>query len=117
MPVCRDSFVMIILPGQHSYVIGGYITNGRISDTVYVLDRLANMWTQRASMPQSLVGHNAVALDTDTVLVCGGGNDSVVNSACYSYNETINAWTVSKPLNTARNGHGMTIYAGNAFLM
>jgi N-acetylneuraminic acid mutarotase len=104
-------FPMIILRGR-PYVFGGGDDSSTLN-TVYTFDT-SNVWSARTPMERTLEGHTAVALNTDTALVCGGANDDgpTLQSACYSYATASDAWSQAAQLNTARNCHGMTVYKG-----
>jgi len=102
------NFAMVTLDGR-PYVFGG-VNSTQTFNTVYTFD--ANMWTARTPMRVALHAHSAVALGTDTALVCGGttSGGSSVQSACYSYAALKDVWTSAAQLNTARAGHGMCVY-------
>jgi hypothetical protein len=109
LPVAIGYFPMITLRGR-PYVFGGY--NGNIFNTVYTFDT-SNVWSARTPMELALWGHTAVALDTNTALVCGGCNASNVDqSACFSYAAASDTWSAAAQLNTARDSHGMAVYKG-----
>jgi len=114
LPLAIAGFPMITLHGR-PFVCGGSNDSRILSSTVYTFDT-SGVWSARASMPVGLLWHNAVANDTlDTALVCGGQtelDDSSVQSACYTYSFTANAWTPAASLNTARASHGMAVYKG-----
>jgi len=117
LPLAIEFFPMITLHGR-PFVFGGCTEDNndgcnRVSNTVYTFDT-SGVWSARASLPVGLHFHTAVANDTlDTALVCGGLTGALyVQSACYTYSLTANAWTQAASLNTARYGHGMAVYKG-----
>jgi len=63
-----------------------------------------------------LGGHAAVALDTNTALVCGGDNHGAAQSACFKYVAASDAWSAAPQLNTARYYHGMTVLKGRVLV-
>src|SRR5205823_6104254 len=71
-----------------------------------------NVWSARTPMERALADHTAVALDTNTALVCGGDNGSALQSACFSYAAASDKWSAAAQLNTARFTHGMAVYKG-----
>jgi hypothetical protein len=127
LPVAMSRFPMITLHTR-PYVFGG-LTGGFRSvkqsisvlpiyfrttvNTVYTFGT-SNAWAARTPMEQAVYGHTAVALDTNTALVCGGSQrlgGSAVQS-CFSYAATENVWSPAVQMNTARMGHGMAVYKG-----
>ncbi len=102
---------MLTLHNQ-PYVIAG-LNNSAVFNTVYSFDLVAGVWTECAPMPKPLFNHRAVALDRDNALVCEGMNETLATQfACYLYNATQDAWTVSMSMNTTRKELGMTVYRG-----
>jgi hypothetical protein len=109
MPVAMNEFPMITLRTR-PYVFGGS-ASGIAVDTVYTFDT-SNEWATRTPMERSVYSHTAVALDTNTALVCGGHDGSAVLSACSSYAATEDVWSPAAQLITARFRHGMAAYKG-----
>jgi hypothetical protein len=66
-------------------------------------------------MQQAVYYHSAVALDTNTALVCGGMY-TTAQSQCFSYAAEADVWSPAAQMNTARYGHGMAVYKG-AFVL
>ena len=110
LPVAMDSFPMITLHTR-PYVFGGW-TGSVVVNTVYTFDT-SNAWATRTPMERAVTDHTAVALDTNTALVCGGSNGSEVLSACFSYAATKDVWSPSAQMNAARYRHGMAVYKGS----
>jgi hypothetical protein len=76
------------------------------------------VWNDRASMPNAVSDHSAVAMSAapsvTLALVCGGvAIDGSVMSTCFTYSSTENSWTTAQAMNVAREGHGMVVYKGN----
>lgn len=92
LPIAMSDFPMITLHSDgRPYVFGGLITNNIPLNTVYTFDT-TNAWIPRTPMARTLWNHNAVALDTNTALVCGGltiFNPSSAISQCYAYTISI----------------------------
>jgi hypothetical protein len=112
LPVVLYSFAMITLLTR-PFVFGGAATSGGVVNTVYTLDTL-NTWATRTPMERAVFALAAVALDTNTALVCGGTDGSTNGSvsACSSYAATKNVWSPAAQMITARHGHGMAVYKG-----
>ena len=108
LPVAMSSFPMITLHTR-PYVFGGQAGDYRVN-TVFTLD-ISNAWATRTSMKQAVSEHTAVALDTNTALVCGGLG-SGVQSACFSYAAKEDVWSPAAQMITARHDHGMAVYKG-----
>jgi hypothetical protein len=119
LPDVMNKFTMITLHTR-PYVFGGN-AGGFLLNTVYTLDT-SNVWTARTPMIFAVYSHTAVALATNTALVCGGWvwgmgwRDSThptpALSACSSYSATNDVWSPAAQMNTARYGHGMAVYKG-----
>ncbi|CAM6004282.1 unnamed protein product [Sphagnum balticum] len=107
LPVALTSFPMITLHTR-PYVFGGHAGSVEVN-TVYTLDT-SNAWATRAPMEEAVNSHTAVALDTNTALVCGGYNGSAIQSACSSYAATEDVWSPAAQMITARWAHGMAVY-------
>ncbi|CAM6004286.1 unnamed protein product [Sphagnum balticum] len=111
LPVAMFRFSMIALHTR-PYVFGGKAGGDVILNIVYTFDT-SNTWSTRTPIERAVFDHTAVALDTNTALVCGGTNDgSVVFSACYSYAAKEDVWSPAAPMITARRMHGMAVYNG-----
>ncbi|CAM6004277.1 unnamed protein product [Sphagnum balticum] len=110
LPVAMDEFPMITL-NTRPYVFGGDAGNYVSVNTVYTFDTF-NEWDTRTPMQQAVRSHTAVALDTNTALVCGGshGNAGPALSACFSYAATEDVWSPAAQMITARFGHGTAVY-------
>jgi hypothetical protein len=110
LPVVIAYPIMLTLAGR-PFVFGGFNEDNGTLDTVYSYDTSA--WTNRASMPEQLWQHNAVATGAvgglPAALVCGNSPASV---ACYSYSVTTDVWTTAMPMNVPRSTQGMTLYKG-----
>ena len=109
LPVALAYFPMITLLTR-PYVFGGQTSSG-VVNTVYTFDR-ANAWATRTPMERAVFAHTAVALDTNTTLVCGGISNSGVQSACFSYAAAKDVWSPAAQMITARYEHGMAVYKG-----
>jgi N-acetylneuraminic acid mutarotase len=109
LPVAMSQFSMITLQTR-PYVFGG-TTISSILNTVYTFDT-SKAWTTRTPMKQAVASHTAVAVDTNTALVCGGTNGSAAQSACFNYAATENIWSPAAQMITPRIGHGMVVYKG-----
>jgi hypothetical protein len=110
LPVVLAYFPMTTLHTR-PYVFGGYAKNmPGIVNTVYTFDT-SNAWATRKPMQQAVRESTAVALDTNTALVCGGSGLGVL-SACFSYAATEDVWSPAAPMITARCMHGMAVYKG-----
>ena len=108
LPVAMFYFRMITLHTR-PYVFGGRtLCSHSIVNTVYTFDTF-NAWATRTPMQRAVGGHTAVALDTNTALVCGGGNSSAMLSACSSYAATEDVWSPAAQMITARYSHGMAV--------
>ena len=88
LPVALSRFAMITMNNNRPYVLGGQNgDSGAAVYTVYTYDTL-NAWTQKAHMQWPLFDHTAVALDTNTAMVCGGRTivkPSSTQSLCSTY--------------------------------
>jgi hypothetical protein len=85
LPMTIGYFAMITLQYYRPYVFSGWDGNRTVLNTVYAYD-IQNSWTPRAPMQRPVWAHTAVALDTDTAMVCGGRNSNgAVQSQCYTY--------------------------------
>lgn len=118
LPTALGGHVMLTLSHQHRpYIFGGLNVNLSALADVFEFDPSAGVWSPRAPMPRALFNHRAVALDDGHLwaLVCGGlmmtANDSV-RAECYAYNVGFDTWVHRPKLNTARWGHGMSVYKG-----
>jgi hypothetical protein len=109
MPVAINHFPLITLRSR-PYVFGGW-NGSSILNTVYTFNT-SNVWSALTPMEQPLGGHAAVALDTNTAVVCGGDKYGVAQSACFTYAAASDAWSAAPHLNTGRYYHGMAVYKG-----
>ncbi len=107
LPVAMVEFPMITLHTR-PYVFGGAVAGAGRVNTVYTFDT-SDAWVTRTPMERAVGGHTAVALDTNTALVCGGIGSG---SACFSYAATKDAWSPAAQMNSERVGHGMAVYKG-----
>jgi hypothetical protein len=76
LPVGMSVFPMITLHTR-PYVFGGNGGNVLLN-TVYTFDA-SNVWATRTLMERAVYFHTAVALDTNTALVCGGNTNVVLH--------------------------------------
>ncbi|CAM6000662.1 unnamed protein product [Sphagnum balticum] len=110
LPVALRSFAMLTLGQSGVFVFGGWNGTSQVN-TVYAFVDTTRTWHACAPMPQALSAHAVVLLNDGTAMVCGGKNNAGrVQSACYSYNATADEWTSTSSMNTARYGHGMSVY-------
>jgi hypothetical protein len=107
LPVALNSFAMITLQTR-PYVFGG-VAGRSDTSTVYTLNT-SNAWATQTPMKRAVSEHTAVALDTNTALVCGGISESGVQSACFSYAAAEDVWSPAAQMNIARGAHGMAVY-------
>jgi hypothetical protein len=87
LPMAIAALPMITLNNNQPYVFGGQDMNYNVLNTVYSFDT-TNAWTLRTPMVQPLKYHTAVAIDTNTAMVCGGvatNNFNSTQSQCYKY--------------------------------
>jgi hypothetical protein len=87
LPKAIAAFAMITLHDSQPYVFGGLNSSFTAFNTVYTFDT-TDAWTPRTPMQQPLQSHTAVALDTNTAMVCGGlttKNISSTQSQCSKY--------------------------------
>ncbi len=92
LPMEIINFAMITLHDSRPYVFGG-VNSSTILNTVYTFDATNAKWTPRAPMQRPLWRHTAVAFNTNTAMVCGGGTTSnAVQSQCYKYTTCICGW-------------------------
>ena len=110
LPVAMSSFPMITLHTR-PYVFGGFVPGVSLVNTVYTFDT-SNAWATRTPMQRAVRDHTAVALDTNTALVCGGWDGLSVQATCYSYSVTKDVWSPAAQMITARYWHGMAVYKG-----
>ena len=88
LPMAIVGLAMITLHDSGPYVFGGF-NYPTILNTVYTFDA-TNAWTPRTPMPRLLNFHTAVALDTNTAMVCGGLTTNItIQSQCYKYTACI----------------------------
>jgi hypothetical protein len=116
LPTQLGGHVMLTVTNHHRpYIFGGLNVNLSVLADVITFDASMGVWSRRAPMPRALFNHRAVALGDGHlwVLVCGGlnGSDSV-RAECYEYNISFDTWLRAASLNTARWGHGMSVYKG-----
>ena len=78
------SGVMVNFPAKDGKVVqfGGEVANAETSP-----------WTQKASAPEALAGHSAVAINGKMYVFGGNGNSAYSSSSLYEYNPTTNTWT------------------------
>lgn len=91
LPVAIGYVAMITLHDGRPYVFGGCNSSYAVFNTVYTFDT-TNAWTPRTPMQQALYQHTAVALNTNTAMVCGGktmDDSNSTQSQCYKYTTCI----------------------------
>jgi hypothetical protein len=79
---------------------------------------VANAWVSTASMTTARVAHTATLLSNGTVLVAGGGNNSISSLASAEiYDPVADAWTVTGSMSTARAEHTATLLTNGTVLV
>lgn len=92
------------------YVMGGSGASGTYSDC-WVLDPVANTWTQKANMPGPRIYSAAVTYHDSLIFVIGGSTDGAVaaDKLVYEYNIAANRWKTQTPKPTASGWHMVNV--------
>ncbi len=102
MPTARQELATAVLDGN-IFVIGGYDTAGRSTNTVEVYHPATNTWTTAQPIPVSN-NHNSAAVAAGRLYSFGG-----VSPATYAYDPARDSWS---PVATMNFQHGDTAAVG-----
>jgi hypothetical protein len=103
-------YAMVTLNGS-AYVIGGYSATTNTVATVYMWNGV-NAWVTKSSLPEPRDSHNAVVLNGDTALVCGGEVGGLTSSTCRVYTASTNTWTTASTMAQPRRYFGLVMSDG-----
>lgn len=102
MPFARQEMPTAVLQGK-IYVIGGYDSAGRSTNTVQVYNPVANSWTMAQGIPLAN-NHCGAAVAAGKLYTFGG-----LSNQTFVYNSDANAWVAVAPM---RYQHGNTAAVG-----
>ncbi|XP_054160939.1 kelch-like protein 17 [Oppia nitens] len=108
MSTTRSDFGLVSLDSK-LYAMGGYNSKAR-DNSVETYDTQTNTWKSVSSM-NILRNEFDSAVISNTIYVCGGGNDKYFKS-CEYYSLNINKWHLTTPMNVERCGLGLVSHEG-----
>ncbi len=104
--------------GRFLYVIGGRSRNGSYVDRSNVLrydTESVGRWEEMTPLKTKRYGAASVVRQTDegnaTIVVCGGGNPSILSS-CESYDISTNSWATFPSMRRPRLAFGLVEWKG-----
>jgi N-acetylneuraminic acid mutarotase len=103
---------------------GGYNDQGSVFTSAELYSAQTAMWTSAGAMANPRYQHTASLLGNGTVLVAGGSNAIIGTCTCTTflaaaelYNPTLNTWSSTGSLATARYGHSATVLPNGSVLV
>lgn len=112
----RRDYTTTLLPNGKVLVAGGSDANGTSVSGVDIYDPASATWQATGSLAVSRSNHTATLLGNGKVLVAGGyhfippaSSDDGVIATAELYNPATGKWSLTEPLQTARQSHTATL--------
>lgn len=101
---------------ENVYLFGGY--DGSASMNVVLKRQIDGQWVKLGNMPIAVYEHGAVAIGSDSAMVCGGVNTGrAIIGSCYIYSAATDQWTTGLSLTQPRYGHTLLHYNGRLWCL
>ena len=115
LPVGRHH-IMTVSFGTQLYIFGGYPSGSfDLTNTVYMYDSLADIWTELANLPHPRAAGEAIVLGDHIYLI--GGEAPLANPPLLRYNPADDTWEILAEMSTKRDHVAAVALGGEIYAL